>query len=98
MGNSLSSYFSKQDVEELDQILEHTKQDFVQLFSSVFLSELVVKSLLKESRKSTGKTVENIQASLELKAAPIASEKIMVGQLKKQGGSFKSWKNRYFHA
>ena len=98
MGNSLSSYFSKQDVEELDQILEHTKQDFVQLFSSVFTSELVVKSLLKESRKSTGKTVENIQASLELKAAPIASEKIMVGQLKKQGGSFKSWKKRYFHA
>ena len=98
MGNSLSSYFSKQDLDEIDMILGEAQQDFAQLFSSVFMSELVVQSLLKESRRSTGKTVESIQHSLELSAAPIASAKIKVGILKKQGGSYRTWKKRYFHA
>ena len=95
MGNSLSTYFTKQDLDEMDQILGHAKQDFAQLFSSVFMSELVVQSPLKENRRST---VESIQHSLQLEAAPIASAKIKVGVLKKRGGAFKSWKKRYFHA
>ena len=93
MGSSLSSYFSMEDISDIDQILEHTQQDFTQIFTSVFTSEQVVQPLMVENYYS--KAVDMLKDTLQLSTAPIATTKVKIGTLKKQGGRFKTWKKRF---
>ena len=93
MGNVSSPGFTKKDEEEIGQILEHLRQDFTQYFSSIYKSEIYYELVDKQHR---GDRID--KESLNLLEAPTPTKVIKVGLLWKQGGNYKTWKHRYFHA